>query len=51
VREQKVGVAPGSAFGPGNEGWFRLCFATDPTTLGTAMDRMEAFFAARATRA
>lgn len=39
-RETKVGVAPGSAFGPEGEGWIRLCFASSPTRLKTAMDRM-----------
>ena len=27
VHEAKVGLAPGSAFGPGGEGHLRLCFA------------------------
>ncbi|MFE6864667.1 pyridoxal phosphate-dependent aminotransferase [Nocardia sp. NPDC057668] len=35
-----VGIAPGSAFGPGNDGWFRLCFAQDPKRLETALDRL-----------
>ncbi len=41
VREAKVGMAPGSAFGPGAEGWYRLCFAQAPARLETAMDRLE----------
>ncbi|MCH9670720.1 MAG: pyridoxal phosphate-dependent aminotransferase [Gammaproteobacteria bacterium] len=45
VREQKVGLAPGSAFGPGNEGYFRLCFAGDAERLSEAMDRFERYFA------
>ena len=28
--EFKVGVAPGTAFGPSGEGWLRLCFAQSP---------------------
>ena len=42
VREQRVGVAPGSAFGPGNEGFLRLCFAKSEAQLSAAMDRIEA---------
>ena len=38
-----VGMAPGVAFGPGGEGFLRLCFASKPETLITAMDRFEAF--------
>ena len=42
VREHRVGVAPGSAFGPGNEGFLRLCFAKSDAQLSQAMDRIEA---------
>ena len=35
-----VGLAPGSAFGSGGEGYFRLCFATSPERLTEAMDRL-----------
>jgi aspartate/methionine/tyrosine aminotransferase len=42
VREHRVGVAPGSAFGPGNEGFLRLCFAKSEAQLSEAMDRIEA---------
>jgi aspartate/methionine/tyrosine aminotransferase len=42
VREQRVGLAPGSAFGPGNEGFLRLCFAKSEAQLSAAMDRIEA---------
>ena len=42
-RETKVGVAPGRAFGPEGEGWLRLCFASDPKRLETAMTRIESF--------
>ncbi|MBO6861034.1 MAG: pyridoxal phosphate-dependent aminotransferase [Alphaproteobacteria bacterium] len=41
VREAKVGIAPGTAFGPGAEGWYRLCFAQSPERLSTAFDRLE----------
>jgi aspartate/methionine/tyrosine aminotransferase len=36
----KVGLAPGSAFGPMGEGYLRLCFARDPRTVGEAVDRL-----------
>ncbi len=42
VREHQVGLAPGSAFGPGNEGYLRLCFAKSEEQLSAAMDRIEA---------
>lgn len=41
VRTAKVGIAPGTAFGPGAEGWYRLCFAQKPETIAEAMDRLE----------
>ena len=40
VREAKVGIAPGIAFGAGGEGYLRLCFASAPERLQKAMDRM-----------
>src|SRR5262249_35692483 len=41
VREVRVGLAPGSAFGPGGEGHLRLCFAASLDRLSQAMDRLE----------
>lgn len=41
VREAKVGLAPGVAFGEGGEGYLRLCFASAPERLSRAMDRLE----------
>ena len=38
--EYKVGVAPGTAFGPSGEGWLRLCFAQSPERVDQAMDRL-----------
>lgn len=35
-----VGLAPGSAFGPGGEGHLRLCFAGTPGRLSTALERI-----------
>jgi aspartate/methionine/tyrosine aminotransferase len=40
LRETHVGLAPGSAFGPEGEGFFRLCFASTLPRLETAMDRL-----------
>jgi len=36
----KVGLAPGSAFGPMGEGFLRLCFARDPQQVGEAVARL-----------
>jgi aspartate aminotransferase len=36
----KVGLAPGSAFGPTGEGHLRLCFARDPTQIAEAVERL-----------
>jgi aspartate/methionine/tyrosine aminotransferase len=41
VHETRVGLAPGSAFGPGGDGHLRLCFAASPERLSQAMDRLE----------
>lgn len=36
----KVGLAPGSAFGPTGEGYLRLCFARDPAQIAAAVERL-----------
>jgi aspartate aminotransferase len=41
VTKHGVGLAPGSAFGPSNEGYYRLCFAKNPAKLEQAIDRLE----------
>ncbi len=45
VRTARVGVAPGSAFGPAGEGqadsFVRVCFAQDPKLLGEGLSRIE----------
>ncbi len=41
VREHRVGLVPGSAFNAAEEGWLRLCFASQLDTLNTALDRLE----------
>jgi aspartate/methionine/tyrosine aminotransferase len=40
VDTANVGLAPGSAFGAGGEGFLRLCFAASHETLHTAMERL-----------
>ena len=40
LAETGVGLAPGSAFGPGGEGHMRLCFTSSPERLTQAMDRI-----------
>jgi len=40
IDEAAIGVAPGSAFGPGGEGFVRICFARRGDGLVTAMDRL-----------
>jgi len=45
VREKRVGLAPGSAFGLGGEGHIRLCFAVEEPILREALDRFEAGWA------
>ena len=46
IRQTKVGLAPGSAFGAGGEGFFRMCFARDPVELRKACDRLVEHLAA-----
>ena len=40
----KVGLAPGSAFGPMGEGYLRLCFARDPQRVAEAVARLRPLF-------
>ncbi|GJD99532.1 pyridoxal phosphate-dependent aminotransferase [Methylobacterium isbiliense] len=40
VDEANVGVAPGTAFGPGGEGFLRLCFARSAADLQEAVHRL-----------
>ncbi|MCW5977626.1 MAG: pyridoxal phosphate-dependent aminotransferase [Bryobacteraceae bacterium] len=42
--EQKVGLAPGVAFGAGGEGSVRLCYASERHILEQALDRLALFF-------
>ena len=43
IREQKVAVIPGSAFGPGGEGFVRACYAASMENLEEALKRIERF--------
>jgi aspartate aminotransferase len=45
VTEGKVGLAPGTAFGAGGEGYLRLCYAQSNARLSQAMDRFGEFLA------
>ena len=40
LRDAKVGVAPGTAFGPEGEGFVRLCFAISPALAREAVARL-----------
>jgi len=39
IDEAKVGFAPGGTFGPGGEGFLRMCYLRDPAKLKEALDR------------
>lgn len=43
IREEKVAVIPGSAFGPGGEGFVRACYAASMQNLAEALRRIERF--------
>jgi aspartate/methionine/tyrosine aminotransferase len=45
VREAKLGLAPGSAFGPEGEGFVRWCFASGEARLADGVGRLERFLA------
>ncbi len=44
LMEQKVGLAPGVAFGAGGEGSIRICYASEKQILKEAMARLAVFF-------
>lgn len=48
--EAKVGLAPGTAFGPEGVGCLRLCFAISPELARDAVARLQGFFRAAAPR-
>ena len=47
IDEAAIGLAPGSAFGPGGEAFLRLCFARDPQQVATAAERIVAVIGRR----
>jgi len=47
VVEGRVGLAPGTAFGAGGEGYLRLCYAQSPERISMAMDRFAKFLSDR----
>jgi aspartate/methionine/tyrosine aminotransferase len=47
IDEAAIGLAPGSAFGPGGEAFLRLCFARDPEQVATAAERIVAVIGQR----
>jgi aminotransferase len=47
LREEKVGVVPGRAFGPSGIGHVRCCYATAYEEIVEAMDRIERFMGRR----
>ena len=40
IDEANVGLAPGGTFGPGGEGFLRMCYLRDPDSLDEALDRL-----------
>jgi aminotransferase len=43
LREERVAVVPGNAFGPGGDGFVRMCYATAYEQIEEALQRMEKF--------
>ena len=43
IREERVAVVPGNAFGPGGEGFVRCCYATAYEQIEEALQRIEKF--------
>ena len=46
LQEEKVGLAPGSAFGAGGEGSIRICYAAERSVLEPALERLDRFLTA-----
>ena len=45
IQDVGLGLAPGSAFGPEGEGWFRWCFAARPDKNAAGLERLSAYLA------
>jgi aminotransferase len=43
LKDERVAIVPGSAFGPGGEGFVRACYATGYEKIQEALRRMEKF--------
>lgn len=43
LKEEKVAVVPGNAFGPGGEGFIRCCYAASVKDINEALQRMSRF--------
>ena len=43
LEQERVGLAPGVAFGEGGEGSIRICYAADRSVLEPAMERLARF--------
>ncbi len=43
LKEHSVAVVPGSAFGPGGEGYVRCCYATSYEEVAEALERIQSF--------
>lgn len=43
LREERVAVVPGNAFGPGGDGFVRACYATEYSKIEEALVRLERF--------
>ena len=43
LMEEKVAVIPGTAFGPGGEGFVRACYAASMKDIAEAVSRMDNF--------
>ncbi len=43
LREEKVAIIPGTAFGPGGEGYARVCYASSVENIETAISRLGGF--------
>jgi LL-diaminopimelate aminotransferase len=50
IDDARVVVTPGSAFGPGGTGYYRLSYVAEPPVLEAAMERIGAACAARGWR-
>jgi len=45
IRDARIGLAPGVAFGPAGEGYLRLCFANSIARLAATIPRLQAALA------